>query len=75
MGFVDGTEQFAPGLVKALGSVIIGDGVGDFIQLFEGDAGLEVLRGVGKRFEPVIGRHHVIVAVVLADTPPGAAIF
>jgi hypothetical protein len=48
LGFVDGTTQFGPGLVEALGGVIVADGVSDDIQLFEGDPRLEILLGIGQ---------------------------
>lgn len=43
LGLVDGTEQFSPGLIEAASGFIIADGVGDGIQLFEGEAGFEVV--------------------------------
>ena len=38
LGIVAGTEQFSPGLVEALGGLIVAHGLGDIIELFEGDA-------------------------------------
>ena len=46
MGFVDGTKERCPRLVEAVGGLIIADGIGDFIEKPEGDAGLEVLSGM-----------------------------
>ena len=48
VGIVDGTEPLSLGLVEGLGGLIIADGVGDGIQLFEGEPGLEVAGGVGQ---------------------------
>ena len=49
LGFVNGTKQFCPDLLEVAGGVIIAHGVGDCIDLLEGDAGLEVLAGTPAR--------------------------
>jgi hypothetical protein len=48
LGFVDEMKQFCPGMIEALGGLMVADGVSDCIQLFEGNAGLEVLIGIGE---------------------------
>lgn len=67
MGVVDVTKQFSPGLVAASGGFIVAAGAGACIHLFEGDAGLEELGRLGERFELLVGRRHVLVAVTLAN--------
>jgi hypothetical protein len=55
LGLVDGTKEFSPGLVEALGGLMVADGVSACIQLLEGDAGLEVLVGIGQGLALVAG--------------------
>ena len=39
---------------------------GHNVELFEGDAGLEVLFGLIERLQLLIGRHHILAGVALA---------
>ena len=67
MGVVDVTKQFIPGLIEVPGSIIVAYGMGDVIQHLEGDAGFEVLSGVGQGFQLLIGSHYLVVAVTLSN--------
>ena len=44
----DGFKEFQFGLVHVFGSFIVADGIGDVIQLLEGDTGFESVLGLGQ---------------------------
>jgi len=58
-------------VIEALGGLIIAHGIRDGIQLFEADAGSEVLLGVGQRLELVVRCHHILIAVAFFEASPG----
>ena len=66
-GLAGGIEKACPCLVEASGGLIIRPGVGDLIQLPDGDGGLEVLAGLGQGFALLIPGHHVLVAVAFTQ--------
>ena len=59
-------EQRASCVVQRQGGLIVADPSSDCIQVFHGDAGFEILTGVGQRFQFLVGGHHVLEAVALA---------
>ena len=62
----DGLEEFPPCDLELLGGVVVGLGGGESVQLFEAEALLEVLVGVGQRLEFLIRRHHGAIRIALA---------
>ena len=75
MGFVDELKEFCPSLIEASGGFIIAAFAGDCIELFEGDARLEIALGFRQGFQFLVRRHHVLIAVVLAEFALGVGIF
>ena len=71
----DGSEQFVAGGIDCAGGVEVALGIGDGIELLEGDAGFEERRGIGKGFELLIGGGDVLVAVAFFDFPFVVALF
>ena len=59
-GAPDGAEQCVAGIVERVGGVEVADGVGEGIELVEGDAGFEEALGVVERLE--LGRCGVITS-------------
>ena len=59
----DGAEQCVTGVVERVGGIKVTDGVGDGVELAEGDAGLEEALGVVEGLELVVRGHHVVVPV------------
>ena len=47
----DGSEQFVAGGIDCAGGVEVALGIGDGIEMLEGDAGFEERRGIGKGFD------------------------
>ena len=47
-------------LIELFGGLVVGDGAGLFIQIFEGQFGLKESFGIGDGFELFIGRIHLI---------------
>ena len=62
-----GAEQFAAGVVEALGGGQVGLGVSDRVQLGEGHAGLEKGVGVVERLERLVGRGDGLARIATAD--------
>ena len=63
LGIVDVTEQFGASLVEEASGLIVADGVGDVIELSEGDAGFEVGFGIREGLELLVWGHHLFVAI------------
>ena len=54
----DGSEQFVAGGIDCAGGVEVALGIGDGIELLEGEAGFEERRGIGKGFELLAPQFH-----------------
>ena len=65
MGVVNQLKQLSPGLVEALGRLIIAGCPGDCIQLAERHARLEVGGGPWQQLELLVRGHHILVAIAL----------
>ncbi len=62
---MDGIKELFSGLIELLCRFIVADSEGAVIELSEGNAGLEILLGLGQRFELFIGCHHSLVGIGL----------
>ena len=65
--FVDGLEEFLAGFLELHASLIIALGRGNCIQLLQSEARPKVTFILRQRSKLFVGRHHVLVAVFLAN--------
>src|SRR4030067_3232460 len=63
---LNGFEECLAGLLEPVRRLVVADPVSGGVECFKTDAGVQMLFGIGERFELVIGRHHGLVAIDLA---------